>query len=213
MLLLLFLGLLITSFTTLFISIGIQYSTIIHSSLIVNSSPLFVALLAPFIIKEKTNWKKILAVEELLKKDFLFGISLLFSAALCQVFYTIFVKKYLQYYSAMTIVLYATLVGFISMFFLSLFSGKIFDLVNISAVNIVLLVLIGTLSTVIPLVIFSSSVKHLGSVNASSFKFFIPIFAILFAVLFFQENLSVWIGSGFSLTALGIYFTQKISVF
>lgn len=216
------LGLLATAITTIFIAWGIQYSTVIHSSLLVNSNPLFIGLLAPLFIHEKTNWKKIVGVVvgliginliilngqpviKLLEQDFLLGIGLLLGASFCQVIYTIFIKRYLRYYTGITITLYAMLAGAIFMIATTLVTGDIWDVTSFSGKEYILLGLIGVVSTAIPLVIFSASIKKLGAINSSSFKFTIPIFATIFAILFFKEKLSLWIFFGIVLTSIGIY--------
>jgi drug/metabolite transporter (DMT)-like permease len=219
------LGIITSALTTVLVAWGIRYSTVIHSSLLLNSNPLFIGLFAPLLIKEKTNWKKIVgamagllgialvilngqSIKELLRIDYLIGIGLLLGASFSQVIYTIYIKKYLKYYTGMTLTLYAMLSGTAILLIISVLSGDIVNFAKVQGLDFIWLILLGTIATVIPLIIFSSSIKRLGAITSSSFKFTIPIFATIFGILFFQEVLTVWIVSGIVLVSVGIYGIQ-----
>lgn len=219
-------GILGTTLTTILIAWGISYSTVIHSSILVNSNPLLVGLVAPLFISEQTNWSKILggilgltgvslavlngqAVVQFIDTSFAFGALLLFAAAVLQATYAIFVKKYIKKYNALSITLYAMFFGVLFLIPFLFFSGNIETLSVITHFQWIVLLAIGIVATVLPLLSFSFGIKHIGAISASSFKFTIPIFATTFAIIFFNESLTIWITCGIILTCTGIYLTER----
>jgi drug/metabolite transporter (DMT)-like permease len=69
-------------------------------------------------------------------------------------------------------------------------------------------ILIGVFSTAIPWAIWSSSLKHLDVHVAASFNLLIPPFAALYAFLFLQQEITLWMIAGMLLVSVGIYVVQ-----
>ena len=56
------LGIIGISLYGLFVVFGIRLSTATNSAILINANPLLIAILAPLLIKEKSNWKKNLGI-------------------------------------------------------------------------------------------------------------------------------------------------------
>lgn len=218
---LLLIGLIGSAIPTSLLVIGVRYASVATTSIIINANVLLVALLAPLLIKEKTNSKKIIGVmvgmlgviivivngqNPFTNTDtqYLIGSLLVFVAAISVALFAVYVKKEVKKYDGTFVTFYSFLAAIAMLTVVNLFTGNFSEIIYLPPEQYLWLVLIGILATALPFVIWNSSVKYIGSATASSFKLLIPVFATIFAVVFFKEELTIWIVVGLILTLGGV---------
>lgn len=194
-------------------------------SVIINSNPIFIILLAPILIKEKTNLKAKIGgilgfvgiylavfqgfhISSLMKSEYLLGNVIALVCALTVAFVTIYHKKYIDKYGALTTTFWTLACSFIFLLTLSLLTG---DLLNfkINNSNIWPLLGIGSISTLFPFIGFFYGIKKLGASAAAMHKMLIPILTAIFAWLFLSEQITNYTLIGMCFTIIGIYLVNS----
>ncbi len=91
---------------------------------------------------------------------------------------------------------------------ISLLTGEIkeFPLHGQSLTNLILL---GTLSTIIPFVAFFNGIKRIGVSRAASYKMLIPVMTAIFAIMILKESLTAYTITGFITTMSGVYLVNS----
>jgi len=216
-----------TALSSLFLFIGIDLSNATNASILVNSNPIFVALLAPFILSEKLNKKQLfgvllafigmvlvttngLGLNQLIDSSFFLGNIALITSALFITIYTIFGKKYIKKYGGLLATFYTVLAGAIFLLIYTTANGDIVNALNLSIMEWLIVLYIGIVITGFIFAVWYESIKHIGAVRASSFKLLIPVFATITAILLIGESPSLFAISGGVLVILGLALTQKI---
>jgi drug/metabolite transporter (DMT)-like permease len=203
-------------------------STASNAAIIINSNPLMIIMLAPFLIGEKNTLRiKIggiigfiglyltvfqgFKIQSLLQSEYVFGnLVALFSASIIAVS-TIYLKKYLQKYGAITI----TFVTFVSSLILLLGVTICNNTIQHFPTDIRLLLPLigfGTISTIIPFLAFNHGIQKIGASKASIYKLFIPVVTAILAWLLLSEKLTVPTLIGMTLIGIGIYLVNKKKV-
>jgi len=208
------------------IVIGIAHTNSVVSAILVNTNALLIAFLAPMLILEHTNARKALAfvvgftgvvavvlngqpLPVLLNSDYFFGAVLLLGASLLSALYGIYAKAYVRKYDGLYVTFFSSAIGSVMLAFVLVLGGKFSEMTVPAPYIIVSLLAIGIICTAIPHVVWSSSLKHLDAQTAGSFKLLIPIFAMAYSFLFFQESFTIWMLLGLLLTSAGIYIVQR----
>ncbi len=221
------LGFIGTALTTVLIALGVQYSTASASSILVNTNPLMIALLAPLLIHERTKNDQILGVligivgiifvvlngKQFSLPGYGAGSLLLLAAAFCQALYAIFMKPLIKTYGSLATSTWMALVGFVELVAVTTLMGNGRQIFDLLPMQWMLLLLIGVVSTAVGSFIWIHSLGRLSATASTSFKLLIPVFATLYGVLFLGEQLTPWILGGMLLTTVGILLTQQRQAF
>jgi len=220
------LGVVGTALASLFMFIGIDLSNATNASILVNINPIFVALLAPLLIHEKLERKQVLgilisfvgmylvvtngvALTEIIKTEYFTGNIALIGAAACITAYTIYGKKYIEKYGGLIATFYTLLAGSIFLLVYTFATGDIYNVLNISLNEWLVIGFIGVIITGFVWSIWYGSIKIIGATRASSFKLLIPVFATAAAILMLGESPSVFVISGGLIVVAGLALTQK----
>lgn len=207
---------------------GIARSTASSSSIIVNSQAIFVTFLSPFLIGERFTQKRIfgaivgvvglvlvitngVGLTEIVKKEYFFGNILLICASVSMGIYSIYMKGLVEKYGSNTPTFYTMAFGTILLTFVLGISGTYSELAMMGAQQWVVAAYIGIIPTALVYVAFNRSLRHVGVVNATSFKLLMPIFAIGLSMAFLNESITRYIAVGFILVLSGILTIQSSS--
>lgn len=218
----------LATFPTIFIFKGIENSSASVGTILVNTNPLFVAVLATLFAYEFLSLKRACALlvgivgivctvlngqsfAVLLEQLTGTGASYLLLAASLIALYTTFFKTFVQQYGGLTSTLFVAALGTVILGLLAFTQGSFSTVSHIAPSTYVVAATIGLVSTAIPFLLWHSSMKHLGVTAASSFKLLIPPFGVLYSVVFLGESLTVWILLGMALTSAGVWGVQKWS--
>ncbi|MFH2104843.1 MAG: EamA family transporter, partial [Parcubacteria group bacterium] len=202
-----------------------KYSNAPVASILINSNPLFIALLAPVLIKEKNRILNYIGaviafagvilvmteggqLSKFLSSQYLLGYILAITSAFFIGLSTIYFKKYLQLYGSWAITFYVFLVGTISLTIINVFFGNLGQLLNISSLSWLWLILFGIICTAFPFVAFNYGVEKIGPTKAGIFKLLIPVFAVVLAVVLLNEPLTWYILVGGGVTISGLTLVQ-----
>lgn len=210
----------------LFVVTGIKLSTSTNSAILINANPLLIAILAPLLIKEHMNIKKILGIivgfigvliiisnglniSNVFRSEYFMGNLLLSISALCVAIYAIYNKKLIQKYGGLGVTFYAVLAGTLILFLFSIFNGELIQISNISINSFLLIVYVAIITTALTWAVWFNAIKKIGVINTSSFFFLIPISGILSSHLILDEPLTRFTVIGTILILLGIYVVQR----
>jgi drug/metabolite transporter (DMT)-like permease len=206
--------------------IGLKLSTATNAVIFINVWPLFVAVLAPFLIKEKVKLKTVAGLivgflgviivlsngmnfAELVHQDYFLGNMLILFAALCLAIFTMYNKKFVLKYGGLKVVFYSVCSGTVLLFLGSIVTGEISGLSQISIENWLITLWIAIPTTAIGWVIWFRSIDVIGLVKSSSFFLAIPVFGVIFSYLMLGEELSIYTFVGGLLILTGIYIVQR----
>jgi drug/metabolite transporter (DMT)-like permease len=213
-------------FSSLFLILCTKYSTASIGSILINSNPIFIAILAPFLIKEKNKMINYIGIivaftgvifivseggnfSNLLHSNSFFGYIFGILGALSVAFSIVYLKKYFQKYNTWTITFYIFLISAIIIGVINLLFNDYQQLFSLPAINWLWLFLIGTISTAFAFSAFNYGVSVIGATKASVFKLFIPVFTVILAIIFLHENMTWYIIIGGIMTIFGLYLVQK----
>ncbi len=206
------------------ISTGVKYVSSGLTSLILSSSPIFTFIFAHILLKdEKINFNKILFVligflgvfiifyKEVIQNDefILLGLILIILASISYGFGVILLKKISLSVSVILTCFYLILFGFLISIPYVL-TMKNLNLREIKISSILSLIYVGTVLQSFAYTFFISSIRKFGASKTSFVGYIIPIFGVLYGVLFLKEKVTVNILIGGFLIILSVYFIERL---
>lgn len=206
------------------ISTGVKYVSSGLTSLILSSSPIFTFIFAHILLKdEKINFNKILFVligflgvfiifyKEVIQNDefILLGLILIILASISYGFGVILLKKISLSVSVILTCFYLILFGFLISIPYVL-TIKNLNLREIKISSILSLIYVGTVLQSFAYTFFISSIRKFGASKTSFVGYIIPIFGVLYGVLFLKEKVTVNILIGGFLIILSVYFIERL---
>lgn len=220
------LGFLGTALASLLMFTGIQLSTATNASILVNTNPIFVALLAPFLIHEKLHRNQLMGIilafigmvlvttngmglDELVKSSHFSGNVALIASAMFIMLYTVYGKKYIKKYGGLIATFYTVLAGSIFLLFYNAVTGDLYNIAKISLSEWLIILYIGAIVTGFVYAVWYKSIKFIGAARASSFKLLIPVFATATAIVLLGETPSALVLFGGLFVVAGLALTQK----
>lgn len=206
--------------------LGVKLSTASNNAILLNSWPLLVVLIAPFLLKEKTTNKAAIGtiigfigiflvttngtnISNLIKSEFFKGNLLIILSGLCIAVYSVFNKKYIGKYGGLNVTFYAIVSGSIVLLIFSLLSGEIFTMPKINTNSLLLLLWVAIPTTALTWVIWFRSIGRIGVVKTSSFFLLIPVSGVLSSALFLGEEITIYTAIGTLLILFGIFLAQR----
>lgn len=182
---------------------GFKHTNISSAVIIYNMCPVYVMVLAPFVLKEAISKIQIAVIfisflglfmivgHDLSEGYGYMGLALsafsgMLYAAIVLINRSIKVRAdnqtstFVQMLAAMMVLLPFVLVD-----------GNVFEFVRLPAIAVVYTVLLGILHTGVAYTIFFSLYSHMKSVEIVSYSFLEPLFGILFSVVFVGEHLTL----------------------
>lgn len=200
---------------------GMQYVSSTLGSLIISTIPIFAAVGAWFILKEKLSLSLLLglimscigvAVMSLGSGDLSAntkGILFLMIAVFAGVFYSITVRRLTLRYSAITIVAWQSLFGML--YFLPLFlyyDGAHFVSVHHDVEGLLTIAAMSLFASVGAFMLYTGVIRDLGVIKSNVFTNLIPIFTVILAYIMLGDVLSPLAAIGLSLALIGLMLSQ-----
>ncbi len=211
---------------TSLVSLGIEMTNSIVAATLVNTNPLIVTLLAPFLIGERITVKKILGLVlgfagvvavifngqnpfTNVGDAYLMGAFITLGGALLSALNKIYSKNLVRKYDGLYVTFLGVVFGTIMLGCLEGFKNGFHDIPQLTPWTILLLITLGVVNTALPWTIWSSSLKHLDIHVAASFNLLVPVFAALYSLVFLSEKFTFWILIGLAFVCIGIYVVQR----
>lgn len=200
---------------------GMQYVSSTLGSLVISTIPLFAALGAWLILKEKLSgyliWGLIIstlgvAIMSLGSSDLsatLKGVLFLLIAVFAGVFYGITVRNLTHRYRALTIVAWQCLFGLV--YFLPLFlyyDGAHFFSMKHSATGLGTIAAMSIFASVGAFLLYTGVIRELGVIRSNVFTNLIPVFTVALAFFILGDRLTVYSTIGLMLTLVGLVLSQ-----
>lgn len=195
----------VTGFST-FLFLGIDFSSAVNSSILTNTQPIFTIFLAPLFIRERFSAVGLIGafvgiggivlvvtggnLEAVRFGENVFvGNMFLLLGALSLSLYSIFIKQYVQKYGSTVATIITFCFGTVVLFFIALLTADLQSIIRGFTLRDILFILyIGIIGTAVTFQLFNASLRYLDVSVAVGFKFLIPVFGSLFAILFLGER-------------------------
>lgn len=190
---------------------GEQYTSASDASLMVATGPIWVLIVAPFLVRETLTKQKLLGAiigffgvaiivgfsPNINVENRLLGDLLILIAAVVYGVYTVLLKYFFDLFddenkpSSLFVISWISIFGFITTIPIALIVSPEFLSIN-SYVGIHIRIWLGIfylafLSTVLAYLAYIESVNRLGASRAAIFVLFVPVFGIAFSAIFLQE--------------------------
>ncbi|UCH72542.1 MAG: DMT family transporter [Thermoplasmatales archaeon] len=205
---------------------GEQYISPGAASLIIATIPVLIVILAFVFLKEKISSKKLLGIiialfgvlvisiwgkqDASIEINYIFGALGVFIAAVMGAFYTIAGKKLLDRYSALSLTIYAMLLGSLGLIpFIN--NSLLKEVAAMTSSAWFAVIFLGLFSTIIGYVIWYAALKIKTASEISIYLYAIPVISTIISYFLFGDKitLSFVIGGVFVIAGLAIVNIQK----
>ncbi len=202
--------------------VALTYTTATNSSILINTSVIFIALMSLFLGEEFTKLKAfgvclsfigvIFVVskgklEFFGSKTFVGDVLMIFDGFLWAV-YTVLGKGMLEKYNPESLTAYAFAIGSMLLFPLAIYEGLANPL-YLSTTTWISLLYLAVLCSVFAYLVWYSALTVMDATKVSVFIYVIPFFTAVMAYLVLGEDIGIFTVLGGILTILGIYFVEK----
>ncbi len=226
-----FLGLLSVTVYQAFFLFGVKYAASSDDSLVIGLSPLMVAVLASFVVKEKLTWQKVaglilgLAGVALIWElspntnvpNRALGMGLIVGGVVVYAMYTVYLRKFITTHnsashsekppSPLAIITWVSFLGWLFLIPFSLLEAP--WTYNWDALAWLGIFYLALLSTVIGYLFYVQGVSEIGATRAVIFANLVPVFGALSSALILNEVLSVWHAASIALIFAGVYLVNR----
>lgn len=185
---------------------GEQYISPGAASLIIATIPVFIVVLAVMFLNEKITLKKLLGIvlslcgvliisvwgtqDASIEIEYMFGALAVLAAALMGALYTVAGKKLLARYSALSLTVYAMLLG--SLGLLPFLSKSLLD--EVSAMSLdswFVVIFLGVCSTVIGYVLWYVALEMKTASDVSVYLYAIPVISTIISYFLFDDKITL----------------------
>ncbi|MDC7227073.1 MAG: DMT family transporter [Spirochaetales bacterium] len=221
-------GLAGTAVFSIFLYFGIAHSTASNGSILINTQPVFTAVLAFFLLGESISRRQIIGIAigiagivlvvtggdfSLFKTggEVLSGNLLLLCGAVSMSLYGILIKEPVRRLGSLATTYISMLIGTVVLFFVNFIINKNFftELSSPSGMDILLIIYLGSIATAAAYLFFSMSLKYFDVVRATAFKFLIPVSGITLSILFLGERPASAAYAGIFIVIISIFLIQR----
>lgn len=215
--------------TTLYFALqytGLGYTSASNTALIVNTRPIFVALLSTFLLGERLGWHKvggivmafagvvILVTEGSLSSfsfssSHAFGDILILLNAVSGAIGLIYNKRVLNHLQILPTIVYSTTVGTLGLIPLAGYeiATRGFPLGSLTSWGAV--VYMAIFCSTIPYLFWYTALSRLEASQTAVYLFFVPIISVILSFLILGEDLTVYLVLGALLVLIGAYVTSR----
>ncbi|GLB60694.1 DMT family transporter [Cytobacillus sp. NCCP-133] len=204
---------------------ALQYTTSINASVVNSTTPLFIAIFAVFILKEKLSWQRtagillsVLGITFIITRGSLDaflswsvnpGDLIVLMAVVMWALYSVIGKKYSGMLPGLSTLYITSFIGILLLAPLSLIEYKITGVepaFSIASAGILLYV--GILASIVAFLSWNYGVSIIGASKAGVFLNLLPLFAVIFAVLFTAESLHLYQAIGGGIVIFGVMLSS-----
>jgi drug/metabolite transporter (DMT)-like permease len=215
------------AFFSLLLSFGLNLTSATSSSILINSQPIYAALLSAIFLKERFELKHLVSIilgtigivfvvtrgnfSSMKMGDTYFkGNLMCVAAAFFVSIYYVVLKRYIQRFGTIVPTFISTISGTIVLFFAAEVGGSNFsDITAMGMENWLLMLFIGVIATGLANIIFNRSLYAIGVIRATGFKFLVPVFGVILSILFLGEKANSWVYLGIVIVLFAIFFCNR----
>ena len=195
-----------------------------RGAVIITTNPLFTAVFARILFKEKMPFSKALGILvaafgavlvitrghplTLFSSALSHGDFLLFGAALCWSAYSL-CNKLVRDLSATTTITFTCIFGCIMLFPFAVQEGIFFHLVEYSWQAWLALIYVAVCCTVLSFIWFNQGIMHLGAQRASLFINLVPVFTVFMGAIILKESLELSMLAGVIIVCAGVFWANR----
>jgi drug/metabolite transporter (DMT)-like permease len=201
---------------------GLQLITAGRASLIIANNPVFIALFAALIFKDKLTWLKAAGIllsvtgalivlskgdlAVLLQGGVGWGEILIFGCVASWVAYSLIGKAVMKNLSPLVSVSYSSFIGTAALLIPALAEGMATSVMDYGFRDWICIFYLGLFGTVLGFVWYYEGIKALGPTRAGQFINFVPVCAILLAFFILGEpvTLSLLVGAAFVISGVSL---------
>jgi drug/metabolite transporter (DMT)-like permease len=204
---------------------------IIHAgraSVIIASNPVFIALFASCLFREKLSLLKFAGIVisvtgaiivisrgnpiEIMKGNVGLGELFIFCCVMSWVAYSLIGKAVMKDLSPLVSVSYSSLVGAIGLFIPAYLEGMVQHFSHYTTAEWLGIFYLGFFGTVVGFVWYYEGIKAIGATKASQFINFVPISAVVLAFFLLAEPVTFSLIIGTVMVCIGVYLTNSTYV-
>ncbi|NKX15021.1 EamA family transporter [Bacillus cereus] len=200
-------------------NIGVKLTTASNAALIVASYPVITMLFDFLLTRKRITWIKgvgiglaVIGVYQITYhspnqggSQQLFGSVILILAGVAFTFYTFTTSKSVAKYSLITVSFYQTLAGSLAFIPLSIIERTSWKIPTIESVIIVLY--LGIFCSVIAFLLYNYGLRNISSGSAVALLNLVPVFGVLFSILFLNEVIGIHHLIGGLIVILGVFLS------
>lgn len=203
---------------------GLQTVPASRASVIIANNPVFIAVFAALIFRERLGWIKSLGVlisvtgaviaisrgdmAGLLSGGFGFGDLMIFLCVISWVAFSLIGKAVVARIPPLTAVSYASTVGALLLLIPAVMDGMFGSIGNYTFLDWGNIAFLGIFGTAIGFVWYYEGIEHIGATRAGLFINFVPISAIIMAFFLLGEPITGSLVIGTVLVLSGVYLTN-----
>lgn len=204
---------------------GLGYTSASNTALIVNTRPIFVALLSVFLLRERLGWRKaagiavafsgvVLLITEgslstfSLSSAHAFGSMLILLNAISGAIGLIYNKQALGDFPIVPTIVYATTIGTLGLVPLAAYEIATKGFPDGSATSWGAVVYMAIFCSVVPYLFWYTALSRLEASQTAVFLFIVPIISVILSFLILGEPLTVYLVIGAVFVLSGAYVTS-----
>ncbi|MBU8771991.1 DMT family transporter [Cytobacillus oceanisediminis] len=205
---------------------ALQYTTSINASVVNSTTPLFIAILAIFILREKLLAHQAAgillsvfgilyiiskgSIEMFLSWKINAGDLYVLAAVIMWASYSVIGKKYSNVLPVLTSFYASSFIGILLLLPLSLIEYLVMEKTPVfTLTSAAILLYVGFLASIMAFLSWNFGVSLIGAAKAGVFLNLLPIFAIIFALCFTEEKLYLYQIIGGGIVTLGVVISSK----
>ncbi|MFY0759973.1 DMT family transporter [Metabacillus dongyingensis] len=206
--------------------LALHYTTSINASLVNTSTPIVIYILSFFILREQLNRNQMIgtvlsiaglffilskgSLAVLVNFSFNFGDFIVLAAVVCWSIYSILIKRYTGILPGYSTFLVCIAVGILVLLPFAFYETFILNIPILwSSSSVFTILYTGVFASIVAFISWNTAVVRVGANKAGIFLNLIPVFAVIFAVLFIGEKI-MWyqLAGGLSVIA-GVYLSAR----
>ena len=205
---------------------GLQHSTSMNCSILVNTHPLIAAVLAPFLVKEKLHFRGVIGIligflgmslvlangfqfRTMLEVQYLRGNLLLLLSGVCLALYALGSKFFVPQYGSLATTFYAVSGGTIVLLTGAGATGQLSLIKNVPFKYILMILYVAIMTTALTWVIWFKAIQKLGVCKAEPLFFLLPLSGVVSARILLGERITAFSVVGAIFILGGIYLVHK----
>ncbi len=204
---------------------GLQSVAASRASVIIANNPVFIALFAALIFRERLGWIKSLGVAvslsgaviaisrgdmaSLVSGGLCWGDLMIFGCVLNWVAFSLLGKVVVARMPPLTVISYAATVGALLLFFPAVIEGMLSSLGNYAWLDWANIAYLGIFGTAIGFVWYYEGIERIGATRAALFINFVPISGIILADVLLGEPITRSLLIGTTMVLSGVYLANN----
>ena len=206
--------------------VALEYTTATNSSILINTSVIFIAIMSFLFLGEKFSRLKVfgmiisfagvtliisngtLSLAQLFAERTFIGDVLIVIDGFIWAIYTITGKFLMPKYSPVTVTAVSFILGTVLLLPFAIYEGMAspFSLSKFAVISVMYL---GILCSVIAYVVWFKALEKMDATNVAVFVYLVPLFTVMMAVPLLGEKVTIFTVIGGILTMAGVYITES----